>query len=300
MGEVNAHQLEGAAMARSWSVEHTYRNVSTIVFQAPHRGGWEQWMLVSSDRHHDNAKCDQRMERRHLDQARDRDAPVIDAGDLFCAMQGKWDKRADRSAMREEYQQGPYLDRLVSEAAKFYGPYADLFAVIGRGNHETSIAKYHETDLTERLVALLNENHGGKVLAGGYGGWVRLQFRRQKEHRSKLLHYYHGTGGGGPVTADMIQLDRMRNRADADIYVFGHTHDSWCRRISVAGLTSCGRPMQREIIAVKCPSYKDAYHDGAGGYEIEKGHPPKPLGAWWLRFTWHRTDGICVEAMEAK
>lgn len=282
-----------------WTSEHTHRNVVTIRMNLKGRSG-DCWALIRSDAHHDNAKCDQKLERKHLDQAKERGAWILDCGDLFCAMQGKYDKRSDRSALREEYQQGPYLDRLVSEAAKFYAPYAANFAVIGRGNHETSIYKYHETDLTERLVSLLNNNHGGTVQAGGYGGFVRLLVGRGGTGiGSKVLHYYHGTGGGGPVTADMIQLDRMRNRADADIYAFGHTHDSWYRRLNVAGITQHGTPYQREIIALKCPSYKDAYADGAAGYETEKGHPPKPLGAWWLRF-FVDGDRIGIDVQEAR
>jgi hypothetical protein len=118
-----------------WTVEHTHRNILTISMAMLSRSA-EQWALLRSDAHHDNAKCDQALERKHLEQAKERGAWILDAGDLFCAMQGKYDKRSDRSALREEYQQGPYLDKLVSRPAKFYGPYAQNFAVIGRGNHE--------------------------------------------------------------------------------------------------------------------------------------------------------------------
>ena len=282
-----------------WSVEHTHRNVATIRMASGSRR-WEQWALIRSDAHHDNAKCDWATEKKHLEQAKERDAWILDAGDLHCAMQGKWDKRQDRSALRAEYQQGPYLDRLVSEAGKFYGPYAKNFAVMGKGNHEGAIYNRHETDLTERTVAVLNENHGGVVQAGGYGGFVRIMATRPNGASGSLtLHYYHGTGGGGPVTADMIQLDRMRNRVDADIYAFGHTHDFWYRRLMVSALGATGKPFQREVLALKCGTYKDAYCDGASGWEIEKGHPPKPLGGWWLRFHWDE-DRLAVEPMEAK
>jgi hypothetical protein len=32
------------------------------------------------------------------------------------------------------------------------------------------------------------------------------------------------------------------------------------------------------------PTYKEEYGDGSGGYHIEKGRPPKPLGGAWLTF----------------
>jgi hypothetical protein len=36
------------------------------------------------------------MEKRHLELARKRNAVIIDGGDLFCAMQGKYDPRSDK------------------------------------------------------------------------------------------------------------------------------------------------------------------------------------------------------------
>ena len=89
------------------------------------------WVLLSFDRHHDNPKSNNRMEKRHLDQARERNAVIIiDGGDLFCAMQGKYDRRSNKDDLKPEHKKGDYLDKLVSTAADFYGPYADLFAVM--------------------------------------------------------------------------------------------------------------------------------------------------------------------------
>jgi Rieske Fe-S protein len=67
----------------------------------------------------------------------------------------------------------------------------------------------------------------------------------------------------------------------------------------VSTITNKGKPRQREILGIKCPSYKDAYDDGAAGWEVSKGHPPKPLGAWWLRFYWN-DDILSVDVQEAR
>ena len=29
--------------------------------------GWEQWLLLTSDNHHDNVYCNRKLERQHLD-----------------------------------------------------------------------------------------------------------------------------------------------------------------------------------------------------------------------------------------
>lgn len=284
----------------AFTVENTHRNAVTVRINVKSMRDWEQWFLLRSDAHHDNAHCDWELERRHLDQCIERNAGWIDNGDLFCAMQGKWDKRQDRSAMREEYQQGPYLDRLVQVAADFYQPYAHHCVLLGRGNHETSIYGRHETDLTDRLATVMNDRTGSRILPGGYAGFVRFCFQRSNERCSVVLHHYHGSGGGGPVTKDMIGANRLQVAADADIYWTGHTHDAWHNTMMKTRLNSLGIPEQRQVDFVKTPSYKDEYLDGFAGWSVERRMPPKPRGAYWLRFFWDGRRGLQREFIFAQ
>lgn len=282
-----------------YAVEHPHRNVATVRMAGKANDEWT--FLLRSDVHHDNPHCDWKMERRHLDEAVERGAGIIDNGDLFCAMQGKWDKRADKSAIRPEHQSGKYLDKLVDTAADFYRPYADNFIVIGRGNHETSIRRAHETDLTDRLVCALNEGGKRNIQAGGYGGWVRFNFTLRGSFRtSKVMHYYHGSGGGGPVTRGTIQTNRMAvYQPDADIVFTGHTHDEWVVPITRMRLSDGGKPYQDEQIHIRTPGYKNAYEDGFDGFEVERMHNPKPTGAAWLTFK-AGGDRVSVEVARAK
>ena len=191
------------------TIKQNSRNVHTVTFDLTNVDQ-EQWFLLSSDRHHDNAHTDWDLETKHLKQAVERQAGIIDIGDMHCAMQGKWDKRADRSSLRENYRQGEYLDSLVKYAAEFYAPFAKNFVVVGRGNHETAIIKHHETDITERTCELMTHMSGGKVHAGGYGGWVILRVHLgSKKYHVLRIKYFHGSGGGGPVTRGVIQTNRM-------------------------------------------------------------------------------------------
>ena len=275
-------------------IEHVGPNSSIIRFDGIAKG-WEQWILLRSDVHHDNPKCDQKLEKKHLDQARERNAIVIDNGDLFCAMQGRWDKRASKDSIRPEHAKGDYFDALVNTAAEFYKPYADLFAVLGRGNHETAIRKAHETDLTDRLAAEMRRN-GSQVLAGGYGGFVRFAFTVQKTKRSsKLLYYYHGSGGGGPVTRGTIQTSRIAvYTPDADIVLTGHTHDSWTVPIARQRISQKGKLYHDEQIHIRCAGYKDAWGDGSNGWEVEKMLGPKPKDSAWVRFSFESNTGEIV------
>lgn len=275
------------------------RNVTMVTAEVK-RQGQEFWLLVQSDEHWDNPKTDLAMLKRHHEEALRRGAGIIKVGDTFCAMQGKYDFRADKSALRPEHQHGDYLDRLVTTAADFYGPFASNIIVMGDGNHETAIRKRHETDLIERLCGTIYDRRGVKVQHGGYTGFVRIQFRHHHTRHSLTMVYAHGWGGGGPVTKDTIQAHRMMARYDGcDIIASGHTHDRWKLCDVKTGLNKFGQIVKRPVTILKCGSYKDAWDEGVGGYEVERGHPAKPVGAWWVRIT-YRKRGPVVTAIETE
>lgn len=291
-----------------WTIKRLERNVIEIRVELTENMEWEQWVLLRSDVHHDNPKCDQSLEKKHLEEAIEYDAPIIDNGDLFCAMQGKWDKRADKNALREEHRGHNYFDLLVDTAADFYKPYASHFAVLGRGNHETAITSRHETDLTDRLASRLR-SAGGITEASGYGGWVIFRFCNpkasdpQKQVKdSKTLYHFHGSGGGGPVTRGTIQTNRLSVfNPDADVVLSGHTHDEWIMPIPRQRLSIHGKVYHDEQLHVRCPGYKNAWGDSYAGWEVEKMLGPKAIGSAWLRFYYEPSSRrVRFDAMRAK
>jgi hypothetical protein len=268
--------------------EATAPNVVVVDIQ-PRDGEDACWFLLQSDVHWDNPHCDRAMHTRHLKESQARGAGIIDAGDFFCAMQGKFDKRSSKSSIREEHLCGDYLDALTRTAIDYWRPYADNLLVMGHGNHETSIRNRHEVDLTERLVSgLSTQTH--RVHKGGYSGWIVFRYKQDHGRSDTLtLWYIHGYGGGGPVTVDNIQAQRQMGYVDADILVSGHTHDSWVRDFSRIGLNKMYKPNQRLCEYAKLGTYKDEYADGAGGWHIETGKPPKTLAGKWLKLTFERS-----------
>ena len=289
----------------AWKLRKISNNVHEIKIDCDKTKDWEQWVLLRSDVHHDNPKCKQDLERMHLEEALSYDAPIIDNGDLFCCMQGSWDKRKDKAALRPEHQGSNYFDLLVETAADFYAPFASHIAVLGKGNHETAMTKQHETDLTDRLASRLR-NKGGITESSGYGGWVIFRFDHPNKKNGLIdscrLYHYHGTGGGGPVTRGTIQTNRIAVfTPDANIVLTGHTHDEWQMTIQRQRLTEKGVIYHDEQLHIRCGGYKDAWGTGEAGWEVERMLGPKPIGSAWLRFWWDRkNDCVRYDSQRAK
>ena len=284
-----------------WSFSEVSRNVHRFRVDLP-RVGDEQYFLLHSDVHWDNPNCDRTMLKRHLDLALKRNAPVIDIGDFFCAMQGKYDKRSNKADIRAEHQKGDYLDALVRTAANWLEPYAPILTLRGWGNHETAMLKSHETDLTERLVERLRSCGASNVRHGGFSGFIRFSVMLCQTRNNMLTyHYHHGYGGGGPVTRGVIQTNRMAvYLADADIVHTGHTHDAWQVSIQRLRLNFSNIVEQARQLHVRTAGYKEEHGDGYGGWHIERGGPPKPIGAAWLRL-YHASGGkVDFEVTEAR
>jgi outer membrane protein OmpA-like peptidoglycan-associated protein len=277
-------------------VAQTGANVLTIEFDEIAQG-WEQWFMLSSDRHHDSIKCDRELQKKHLEKVNERNAYILDVGDFFDAMQGRYDPRRSYGELRPEYKSNTYLDDIVKDAAAHFGPYAKRLLLLGRGNHDTTVIKNNGTDILSSLAHRLNSDYGGNVQVGGYGGWVRFMFKMRKTVRmSKRLKYFHGAGGGGPVTRGVIQTNRQAvYLPDADIIVNGHTHDTWVVPIARERLSEAGKIGADTQWHLRVPTYSDDYGDGSGGWHVERWGPPKPRGCMWLRLYYDPADGIKFE-----
>lgn len=284
-----------------WSLKRHRRNSFEIRIPYTRDGNWEQWVLATGDRHWDNPHSDQEMQKRHLDEARECNAPVIDIGDWFCAMQGKYDKRSSKHDVRPEHQVDHYLDALVETAVEFFKPYASILTVIGSGNHEQSIKLRHETDLLERFTSRLRNETGEAVYHGGYGGFVRFRFHNKGQAiRTINLHYSHGYGGGGPVTKSLIQNNRRTvYLPDAHIVLNGHIHSNTQDEYRRIRLRSNGAIEQDSQLHISVPTYKDDFRKGDSGWHVRRGGPPKPIGAMWIRF-FRQGDQILFDTRKAQ
>jgi len=245
---------------------------------------WEETkVLLISDLHWDNPKCDRDLLKKHLDQAVKGNHDILINGDLFCLMQGAYDPRKSKSDIRPEHNHANYFDAIINTAVDWFAPYAHLIKLVGYGNHETAILKRQETDIIERFVTLLNYKTGSAIQVGGYGGWIRYQFTDGSSTQSFKIKYMHGFGGGGAVTRGTIQHNRMSvNVEGADAIWMGHVHEDYELTYTVEELTNKDTVMLRDILMIRTSAYKEEYGDGSKGWHIERGASPKPIGGRWL------------------
>lgn len=286
-----------------WTIEKSDETVATLRLSGQRNRDWEQWVLLTSDVHLDNPLCNQSLFRRHLEQAKERNAPVIDCGDLFCAMQGRSDPRHEKGHTRDNNNTPDYFGSLIRGSYDFLRPYAGNIALLGKGNHETKITKHSEIDLTRALVDRLRDS-GSSVILGGYRGWVRINIVGSSHSKSYRLYYTHGSGGSAPVTKGIIRTNRRAAYIDADIIIGGHIHEAWSLEMCRVGVTEAGKEIVKDQLHLCIPTYKEEFTNLGTGFHHEKEGPPKPLGAWWLRFFYDNSNGnrstYSVEYMRAK
>ncbi len=260
-------------------VVKTSRNVLTVYFSGV-KSGWEKRMLFRADMHHDSVGCDRSLEKEHLLQAKDYNGLVLNFGDRFDAMQGKYDPRRMPSDLRPEYLVDNYLDEIVMDAARFDAPFAKYELLEVPGNHEKDILKNNGVDLTSNFVHRMNTDNAATMFTGCYGGYVKFMFDSGKSI-SKTLKYFHG--------ASLAMSKALVNKQaavypDADIIVNGHAHDSWYVPVARERLTQRGEVVKDIQHQFRTSSYKNDYGDGGDGWWVERGGSPMPLGAVWVRF----------------
>lgn len=274
--------------------------VTTIDMKADFNKGWEQYFLLSADRHFDNPKADNKMAKRHLELMKERNGILLDFGDLVDAMQGRQDRRGSKSDVSETNQKSDYFGSLIDDAVSFFEPYKSNIALIGQGNHESAILKHNEIDLTKMICNRLNDK-GANLVNGGYRGWIKFKFNGQTRKYQKLAYYSHGFSNGGAVTKGVISTARVAAYVDSDMVISGHIHEEWELTIPKVKINHAGKETQYEQVHISLPTYKQEFTGTGSGFHHEKGRPPKPLGARWLRFYYDPTDGqIKFETTRAK
>jgi len=266
--------------------KHT-RNIHDITCQSG------QEFLLISDLHWDNPHCDRGLLKNHLDEAVKRNAAIILNGDTYCCMGGKYDRRADKSLIRPEHNTDRYFDAIVDTSVEWFAPYAKNILLIGYGNHETAIIKHGETDLLQRFASTMNYATGSAVQVGGYGGTIDIRVQHDNLRGVNfVVHYYHGAGGGGPVTKGVIQDQRLLASTEGyDLTWMGHVHELYYHQNMIHRYDRSTKTLlQKPIHQLRTATYKEEWDGGYMGFHTERGRGPKPLGGYWMKLETSRNS----------
>jgi hypothetical protein len=261
------------------ATKHT-RNIHEVTCQSG------QEFLLMSDLHWDNPHCDRGLLKNHLDEAVKRNAAIILNGDTYCCMGGKYDRRADKSLIRPEHNTDRYFDAIVDTSVEWFAPYAKNILLIGYGNHETAIIKHGETDLLQRFASTLNYATGSAVQVGGYGGTIDIRVLHDTIRGVNfVVHYYHGSAGGGVITKGVISDQRLLAGTEGyDCTWLGHVHELYYHQNMIHRYDRSTKTLiQKPIHQLRTATYKEEWDGGYMGFHTERGRGPKPLGGYWLK-----------------
>lgn len=248
--------------------------------------------LLMSDLHIGAASCDKELIASELQWARDNKARVAIAGDVFDLLLPKDHKRFNPTVLDPLIRNtDSVLNATLNMGVKILKPYADLIDLIGCGNHETSITKYHATDIIALLCERLSTPKH-QVQHGGYtGAWVNTYSRPSGGDGggtgSFVIRYHHGMGGAAPVTKGLIDFARFSSwMRDADVIWFGHKHNRTLAHVRESRIPRQGSDFElRDVFHVQTSSYDTDQHpqfDSEGTYTTnwgtEKGFAPQGRG----------------------
>jgi len=248
-------------------------------------GNKHSLLFVTSDLHIDSIGCNRDIMLEDFEEARKRDAKILLLGDIFDAMQGRFDPRRSLDELRPEYRRSDYYDYVIKDVVKILKPYAGNILLIAPGNHETAVLKNASISLIDRLVYSLNMENGTQIMQGGYGGWARFMFHfgTNGKRTSVKIKYHHGFGGDAPVTRGVIHTNRQGTALrNPDIVVNGHNHHMYYVPVVSEALTDSGKIIFPITHYIRTPGYKQDYGDGSNGWAVEKGMVPKPLGGAFI------------------
>jgi hypothetical protein len=273
----------------------------------PFKVGTPAGFTFISDTHIGGSVTDHDAILADLEDARSHGDRVNVNGDIFDVILPKDHKRYKPDALAPRLQgRANVLNAALDYACEIFGPHAKIIDMMGCGNHEASVEKFHGLDVLSLLIHRLNTEYGGEISYGGYSGFLDYRFRATSGGVGNrvVIYYHHGGGGAAPVTKGMIDFNRKAAWVDSDVVWLGHKHnrlvDSTPLRMRCP--QSGDSPKLDQQVFIMSGSYLDTVsgqtHEQAmvggrrGNYAADWGLPPQAKGGIRLEVKFHRKCGI--------
>ena len=187
-----------------------------------------------------------------------------------------WIKTADLGDLAGT-QRDRFLDITRPIAGKCLG--------LAEGNHETQIHKRFERDIHSEIVTAIKQEAGRPAdfrLGFGVYGWLQLKFYfgADKKGGSATINVniHHGFVGGRLDGAKALNMQRWLWSHDADLVLFGHSHNAMTQVAQVEGIDRAGRHYEQVRRGGYCGSFLRTVNiDGPCTYSEEKGYMSLPV-----------------------
>lgn len=229
--------------------------------------------------------CDEARLRRVVKRIQsDPQARWIGGGD-YCDFINPSDKRFSAAALAEWVNLND-LDNLATVQADRFAdivaPIADKCLAVGEGNHETAIARHYHQNVFKHILRRVAADGGQDVeqVHLGYSGWLLLRFVRQGSNggvTTLRVNVHHGFTGGRLAGAKALAMQRWLWNHDADIVLFGHSHNTGFQTEAVEYVDDTGKVRQHRRIGVYCGTYLRSNLQDATTYAEVAGYNPMPV-----------------------
>jgi len=233
-----------------------------------------------ADIHLGNAASDEKLFGSVVQRIRDDpDCYWVGLGD-YCEFINRSDKRFSVTALADWLRVEHLADLARAQRDRFLDyvlPIADKCLGLVSGNHETAIKKYYERDIHYEIVQAIKQAAGHPPeyrLGLDVCGWMLLVFMRDgvRTRRSLKLYLHHGFVGGKLAGAKALNMQRWLWTHDADLVLFGHSHNTGVQVEAVEGLSRGGKVTYSHRMG----AYAGTFMRGAE-YAQQKGYFPLPL-----------------------
>ena len=152
---------------------------------------------------------------------------VEDTPNCYAIINGDIMNNATKSSVSDSYNETLSPMEQIVKAVMLLKPIANKTLAITQGNHERRTAKESGVDLMKIIameLGLLDKYSEGMAYI-----FIRLGEQDSHHHFKKVPYTIlvtHGTGGGRTVGAKANRLSDLVAIVDADIYLYGHTHQN--------------------------------------------------------------------------
>jgi hypothetical protein len=76
----------------------------------------------------------------------------------------------------------------------------------------------------------------------------------------------------------------------ADMIWMGHVHENYELEYNIERINKMNHIELKKVLMVRTATYKEEYNQGLGGWHVERGASPKPLGGRWLEIIPDKKD----------